>query len=311
MNWITNYVRPRINSIFSRREVPENLWQKCSECGTMLFHRELSDNLNVCTNCDHHMAITPRARFDALFDGGIFTEIKVPEPIADPLKFRDQKRYPDRMKAAQKKTGENEAMLVVEGEIGRTPIIAAAQDFAFMGGSMSMYVGNAILAAAERAVQRNLPLVLFSAAGGARMQEGILGLMQMPRTTIAVRMLKQAGLPYIVVLTHPTTGGVTASYAMLGDVQIAEPNALIGFAGARVIEQTIREKLPEGFQRAEYLLDHGILDRVTPRTKLRGELITIIRLLMGMPQQVVGDLPAPSETDEGATPAPAPETISK
>jgi len=301
MNWITNYVRPRINSIFSRREVPENLWQKCSECGTMLFHRELSDNQNVCTNCDHHMAITPRARFDALFDGGIFTEVKVPEPVADPLKFRDQKRYPDRMKAAQKKTGENEAMLVVEGEMGRTPIVAAAQDFAFMGGSMSMYVGNAIIAAAERAVEMKRPLVLFSAAGGARMQEGILGLMQMPRTTIAVQMLKQANLPYIVVLTHPTTGGVTASYAMLGDVHIAEPNALIGFAGARVIEQTIREKLPEGFQRAEYLLDHGILDRVTPRTKLRGELITIIRMLMGMPQQIVGDLPAPDQTDEAAS----------
>jgi len=302
MNWITNYVRPRINSIFSRREVPENLWQKCSECGTMLFHRELSDNQNVCTNCDHHMAITPRARFDALFDGGIFTEVDVPEVVADPLKFRDQKKYPDRMKAAQKKTGEKEAMLVVEGEI------AAGQDFSFMGGSMSMYVGNAILAAAERAVERKLPLVLFSAAGGARMQEGILGLMQMPRTTIAVQMLKQAGLPYIVVLTHPTTGGVTASYAMLGDVHIAEPNALIGFAGARVIEQTIREKLPEGFQRAEYLLDHGILDRVTKRTELRGELITIIRMLMGMPQQVVGDLAAPTEE---TAPDPKPEAVSE
>ncbi|NRB20550.1 MAG: acetyl-CoA carboxylase carboxyltransferase subunit beta [Rhodobacteraceae bacterium] len=298
MNWITNYVRPRINSIFSRREVPENLWQKCSECGTMLFHRELSDNLNVCTNCDHHMAITPRARFDALFDGGIFTEIEVPVPIADPLKFRDQKRYPDRLKAAQKKTGEGEAMLIAEGEMGRTPIVAAAQDFAFMGGSMSMYVGNAILAAAERAVTLKRPLVLFSAAGGARMQEGILGLMQMPRTTIAVQMLKQAGLPYIVVLTHPTTGGVTASYAMLGDVQIAEPNALIGFAGARVIEQTIREKLPEGFQRAEYLLDHGILDRVTKRNDLRKELITIIRMLMGLSPQIVGDLPAPEAVDQ-------------
>ena len=298
MNWITNYVRPRINSIFSRREVPENLWQKCSECGTMLFHRELSDNLNVCTNCDHHMAITPRARFDALFDGGIFTEIDVPVPIADPLKFRDQKRYPDRLKAAQKKTGEGEAMLIAEGEMGRTPIVAAAQDFAFMGGSMSMYVGNAILAAAERAVTLKRPLVLFSAAGGARMQEGILGLMQMPRTTIAVQMLKQAGLPYIVVLTHPTTGGVTASYAMLGDVQIAEPNALIGFAGARVIEQTIREKLPEGFQRAEYLLDHGILDRVTKRNDLRKELITIIRMLMGLSPQIVGDLPAPEAVDQ-------------
>lgn len=263
----------------------------------MLFHRELSDNQMVCTNCDHHMAITPRARFDALFDGGIFTEVDVPEPVADPLKFKDQKRYPDRMKAAQKKTGEKEAMLVAEGEMGRTPIVAAAQDFSFMGGSMSMYVGNAILAAAERAVELKRPLVLFSAAGGARMQEGILGLMQMPRTTIAVQMLKDAGLPYIVVLTHPTTGGVTASYAMLGDVHIAEPNALIGFAGARVIEQTIREKLPEGFQRAEYLLDHGILDRVTKRTELRGELITIIRMLMDLPPQIVGDLPAPSDAD--------------
>ena len=295
MNWITNYVRPRINSIFSRREVPENLWTKCDECGTMLFHRELSDNLNVCTHCDHHMAITPRDRFNALFDGGIFVEVKVPEPITDPLQFKDQKKYPERMKAAQKKTAEKEAMLVAEGEIGRTPIVAAAQDFGFMGGSMGMYVGNAIIAAAERAVALKRPLVLFSAAGGARMQEGILSLMQMPRTTVAIQMLKEAGLPYIVVLTHPTTGGVTASYAMLGDVQIAEPNALICFAGPRVIEQTIREKLPEGFQRAEYLLDHGMLDRVTPRTHMRDELITIIRMLMKQPPAVVGDLPAPSE----------------
>ncbi|MGR3760991.1 acetyl-CoA carboxylase, carboxyltransferase subunit beta [Roseobacteraceae bacterium NS-SX3] len=300
MNWITNYVRPRINSIFSRREVPENLWRKCDECGTMLFHRELSDNLNVCTNCGHHMHITPRDRFTALFDGGIFTEVKVPEPLADPLKFRDQKKYPDRMKAAQKKTGEKEAMLVASGEIGRTPIIAAAQDFSFMGGSMGMYVGNAIIAAAEEAVKLKRPLVLFSAAGGARMQEGILSLMQMPRTTVAVQMLKEAGLPYIVVLTHPTTGGVTASYAMLGDVHIAEPNALICFAGPRVIEQTIREKLPEGFQRAEYLLDHGMLDRVTPRTEMREELITITRMLMGLPPQVVGDLPSPNEEEKAA-----------
>ena len=293
MNWITNYVRPRINSIFSRRETPENLWHKCDECGTMLFHRELRDNLNVCTNCGHHMGITPRDRFAALFDGGIFSEIDVPEPLADPLHFRDQKKYPDRMKAAQKSTGEKEAMLVAVGEIGRTPIVAAAQDFSFMGGSMGMYVGNAIIAAAEAAVKLNRPLILFSAAGGARMQEGILSLMQMPRSTVAIQMLKEAGLPYIVVLTHPTTGGVTASYAMLGDVQIAEPNALICFAGPRVIEQTIREKLPEGFQRAEYLLDHGMLDRVTPRTEMRDELITITRMLMGMPQAVKGDLPKP------------------
>ncbi|PSL21236.1 acetyl-CoA carboxylase, carboxyltransferase subunit beta [Shimia abyssi] len=293
MNWITNYVRPRINSIFSRREVPDNLWTKCDECGTMLFHRELSANLNVCTQCDHHMGITPRARFEALFDGGVFVDVAVPEPTADPLQFRDQKKYPDRMKAAQKKTGEKEAMLVVEGEIGRTPIVAACQDFSFMGGSMGMYVGNAIIAAAQRAVELKRPLILFSAAGGARMQEGILSLMQMPRTTVAVQMLKEAGLPYIVVLTHPTTGGVTASYAMLGDVQISEPNALVCFAGPRVIEQTIREKLPEGFQRAEYLLDHGMLDRVTKRTEMRSELITITRMLLGLPPAVAGDLPAP------------------
>ena len=295
MNWISNYVRPKINSLFSRREVPENLWTKCPECGTMLFHRELAENLNVCTNCDHHMAFKPRERFKALFDGGIFTEIDVPQPIADPLHFRDQKKYPDRLKAAQKSTGEKEAMLVAEGEIGRTPIVAAAQDFSFMGGSMGMYVGNAIIAAAERAVEMKRPLILFSAAGGARMQEGILSLMQMPRTTVAVRMLKEAGLPYIVVLTHPTTGGVTASYAMLGDVHIAEPNALICFAGPRVIEQTIREKLPEGFQRAEYLLDHGMLDRVTHRKNLRDELITITRMLLALPPAIKGDLPSPKE----------------
>ncbi len=311
MNWITNYVRPRINSIFSRREMPENLWTKCSECGTMLFHRELSDNLNVCTGCDHHMAITPRDRFTALFDGGIFTEVKVPKPIADPLNFRDQKRYPDRLKAAQKTTREAEAMLVAEGEIGRTPIVAAAQDFSFMAGSMGMYVGNAIIAAAERAVKLKRPLVLFSAAGGARMQEGILSLMQMPRTTVAVQMLKEANLPYIVVLTHPTTGGVTASYAMLGDIQISEPNALICFAGPRVIEQTIREKLPEGFQRAEYLLDHGMLDRVTHRTKMRDELITILRMLTGEPPAISGELPAPAGgeiSDAKADPVALPET---
>ena len=303
MNWITNYVRPRINSIFSRRDTPENLWRKCDECGTMLFHRELAENLNVCTSCGHHMAITPRERFAALFDGGVFTEVAVPEVLEDPLKFRDQKRYPERMKAAQKATGEKEAMLVVEGEIGRTPIVATAQDFSFMGGSMGMYVGNAIVAAAERAVTLKRPLILFSAAGGARMQEGILSLMQMPRTTVAVQMLKEAGLPYIVVLTHPTTGGVTASYAMLGDVQIAEPNALICFAGPRVIEQTLGERLPDGFQRAEYLLDHGMLDRVTPRPQMRDELISITRMLLGLPPAVAGDLPPPDPAPEAGTEA--------
>ncbi|ADE84001.1 acetyl-CoA carboxylase, carboxyltransferase subunit beta [Rhodobacter capsulatus] len=302
MNWISNYVRPKINSLFSRREMPENLWTKCPECGTMLFHREVTDNLNVCTNCDHHMAITPRDRFEALFDLGAFTEVKVPEPIADPLHFRDQKKYPDRMKAAQKSTGEKEAMLVVEGEVGKTRIVAVGQDFSFMGGSMGMYVGNAILAAAQRAIELHCPMVLFSAAGGARMQEGILSLMQMPRSTVAVQMLKDAGLPYVVVLTHPTTGGVTASYAMLGDVQIAEPNSLICFAGPRVIEQTIRETLPEGFQRAEYLLDHGMLDRVTHRKKLREELIVILRMMMRLPPPIWGELPPPGPAPTEAAP---------
>lgn len=301
MNWISNYVRPTINSLFSRREVPENLWTKCDDCGTMLFHRELSDNMNVCTNCGHHLPIGARDRLFTLFDGGIFNEVEVPEPVADPLHFKDQKKYTDRIRDARKKTGEKDAMLVAEGDMIRTPVVVAVQDFSFMGGSMSMYVGNAIIAAAERAIALKRPLILFSAAGGARMQEGILGLMQMPRTTIAVQMLKEAGLPYIVVLTHPTTGGVTASYAMLGDVQIAEPNALIGFAGARVIEQTIGEKLPEGFQRAEYLLDHGMLDRVTKRTELKEELVTIIRLLMKQGPAIHGDLPAP---DAGEAPAP-------
>ncbi|MFN6977504.1 MAG: acetyl-CoA carboxylase, carboxyltransferase subunit beta [Gemmobacter sp.] len=314
MNWITEYVRPKINSLFSRREVPENLWTKCPECGTMLFHRELADNVNVCTSCDHHLPITPRERFDALFDAGVWTEVKVPEPIPDPLQFRDQKRYADRIKAAQKDSGARDAMLVAEGEVLRTPMIVAAQDFTFMAGSMGMYVGNALIAAASRAVETKRPLVVFTASGGARMQEGILSLMQMPRSTVAVEMVKEARLPYITVLTHPTTGGVTASYAMLGDIQIAEPGALICFAGPRVIEQTIREKLPEGFQRAEYLLDHGMLDRVIHRRAMRDELAAIARLLMRQPPPVKGDLapPTPEPTPEPITePTPVPDPAPK
>lgn len=298
MNWISNYVRPRINSLFSRRDVPENLWTKCSECGTMLFHRELSQNINVCPNCDHHMNISPRERLISLFDDGVFFIAEIPKPISDPLGFKDQKKYPERMKAAQKKTDSEEAMLVAEGDIGRTKIVAAVQDFSFMGGSMGMYVGNAIIVACKLAVEKKCPLVLFSAAGGARMQEGILSLMQMPRTTVAIQLLKEAKLPFIVVLTHPTTGGVTASYAMLGDVQIAEPNALICFAGPRVIEQTIREKLPEGFQRAEYLLDHGMLDRVIHRKNLKEELVVLTRMLMGLSPAIKGDLPKPDDLEK-------------
>ena len=304
MNWISNYVRPKINSLFSRREVPENLWVKCDSCGAMLFHRELEASLQVCTSCGHHMPISPRDRFTALFDGGVFLEVEVPKPLVDPLGFRDQKKYVDRLRDARKATAAEEAMLVVEGEIAKLRVVAAAQDFSFMAGSMGMHVGNAIVAAAERAVKLKAPLVLFSAAGGARMQEGILSLMQMPRTTVAVQMLKEARLPYVVVLTHPTTGGVTASYAMLGDVQIAEPNALICFAGPRVIEQTIRETLPEGFQRAEYLLEHGMLDRVTPRKALRGELASLLRLLMGLPAPVQGELTVQPLPEPVAPPLP-------
>ncbi|GHA48003.1 acetyl-coenzyme A carboxylase carboxyl transferase subunit beta [Amylibacter ulvae] len=298
MNWISNYVRPKINSLFSRRETPDNLWTKCDECSTMLFHRELADNLNVCVNCGHHMNIIPRERFASLFDGGTFAEFEAKAPNADPLKFRDQKKYPDRLRAAQKKTGEKDAMLLGYGDLGRTKVVMAAQDFGFMGGSMGMAVGNAIIAACEHAVNMKCPLILFSAAGGARMQEGILSLMQMPRTTVALQMLKEADLPFIVVLTHPTTGGVTASYAMLGDVHIAEPNALIGFAGARVIEQTIREKLPDGFQRAEYLLDHGMIDRVTKRQDMRDELISIVRMLMKLPPAIAADLEPPAKIED-------------
>ncbi|MEM8754034.1 MAG: acetyl-CoA carboxylase, carboxyltransferase subunit beta [Pseudomonadota bacterium] len=305
MNWISNYVRPKINSLFSRREMPENLWSKCDECGQMIFHRELAESLHVCPSCDHHMNITPRERFEALFDGGVFAEIGTPEAPADPLQFRDQKKYPDRLREARRSTGEHEAMLVAQGEIGGVTTVCAGQDFAFMAGSMGIAVGDALIAAAEQAVKNAAPLVVFSAAGGARMQEGILSLMQMPRTTIAVQMVKEAGLPFIVVLTHPTTGGVTASYAMLGDVQIAEPNALICFAGPRVIEQTIREKLPEGFQRAEYLLDHGMLDMVVDRRKMRDELATLLRLLLKKEPRSHGDLPPPAVEEVSPEPAPA------
>ena len=305
MNWINNYVRPKINSLFSRREIPENLWTKCDECGTMLFHRELAQNLRVCTNCGNHMHLPARERLAALFDAGAFAEVAVPRPRADPLHFRDQKRYPERLRAAQKATGEPEAMIVADGEILQTPAVVAVQDFGFMAGSMGMYVGNAMIAAATRAVERRRPLVAFTAAGGARMQEGILSLMQMPRTTVAVEMLREAGLPYLVVLTHPTTGGVTASFAMLGDVHIAEPGALICFAGPRVIEQTIRETLPEGFQRAEYLLDHGMIDRVTPRAAQREEIARILRMLTGAGPVVHGALPRPDPAESLPRPAAA------
>lgn len=293
MNWINNLSLPKINDFFQRREMPENLWRKCENCEQMIFHRELKQNLYVCPHCEHHMRIGPIERLESLYDYGSYTLVEVADPVADPLNFRDEKRYTDRLREARRNTGEKEAMVVAHGRIGDVDTVSAVQNFGFMGGSMGMAVGDSLLKAAETAVDRKAPLLVFSAAGGARMQEGILSLMQMPRSTIAVQMVREAGLPYITVITHPTTGGVTASYAMLGDIQIAEPNALICFAGPRVIEQTIREKLPEGFQRSEYLLEHGMLDMVVPRTRLRAELVKTLRMLMHLPMLPAGQLPEP------------------
>ena len=290
MNWISNFVRPKIDAIFSKKETSENLWIKCQKCDSMIFHREFKDALNVCPNCNHHMYISPMERFESLLDNGSFNLIDYDKPISDPLNFKDSKKYTDRLKEAQKQTGQDEAILISEGKMGGMDVILACQDFKFMGGSMGMAVGNAILSGVQASVKKGAPFILFAAAGGARMQESVLSLVQMPRTTVAVEMLREANLPYIVVLTNPTTGGVTASYAMLGDIQIAEPNALICFAGPRVIEQTIREKLPEGFQRSEYLLDHGMLDSVISRKNLREELIKIIHLLSNSPPPIRGNL---------------------
>lgn len=277
MNWVTR-VRNAIPFI-TKRETAETLWHKCAGCQAMIFLREFEENQSVCPKCDHHGRIGPAARFDALFDNENYDILKPPVVGEDPLKFKDTKKYVDRIKAARAATGETDAMKTARGKINDQTVIVSVQDFAFMGGSMGMAVGEAFIDAVKAAIRAKCPYVIFTAAGGARMQEGILSLMQMPRSTVAIQMLHDAGLPYIVVLTDPTTGGVTASYAMLGDVQIAEPGALIGFAGQRVIEQTIREKLPEGFQRAEYLLEHGMIDMVTHRHDLRGVLSQLIGYL--------------------------------
>ena len=277
MSWITR-TRQQLTGMLSRRETPDNLWTKCRGCGAMVYTKEFEENQSVCPRCDHHERIGPKARFAQIFDGES-VPVAVPKVAEDPLKFRDQKRYVERLRAAKAATGEPEAMTVRDGQIGGVRAIVAVQNFAFMGGSMGLGVGEAFLAGTQAAVAAGVPFIVFTAAGGARMQEGILSLMQMPRTTVGLAELKEAGLPYVVVLTDPTTGGVTASYAMLGDVQIAEPGALIGFAGQRVIEQTIREKLPEGFQRAEYLLSHGMLDMVVHRRELKDTLARLLSLL--------------------------------
>ena len=277
MNWVTR-VRNAIPFI-AKRETAETLWHKCKGCNTMIFLKEYEENQSVCPKCDFHGRIGPAERFAAIFDADSFTVLPMPRVVEDPLKFKDSKKYPDRIKAARAATGEQDAMVSARGTIDGHAAVVSVQDFAFMGGSMGMAVGEAFIAAAQEALKAKCPYVIFTAAGGARMQEGILSLMQMPRTTVAIQMLREAGLPYIVVLTDPTTGGVTASYAMLGDIQIAEPGALIGFAGQRVIEQTIREKLPEGFQRAEYLLDHGMVDMVTHRHELKTTLARLVDYL--------------------------------
>jgi len=291
VSWLTDFVRPRLRSLVRKAETPDNLWLQCANCGQMIFHRELRERKHVCPHCDHHMRLDAADRLAMLFDHGIYETIELPEAPVDPLRFRDRRRYTDRLKDAQAALRTKDAMRVAHGVIGDQPAVAALLDFAFMGGSMGIAVGEAFLAAARLAVVQRAALIAVTASGGARMQEGILSLMQMPRTTIAVSEVKEAGLPYIVLLTDPTTGGVSASFAMLGDVAIAEPGAAIGFAGQRVIQQTIRETLPENFQRAEYLHDHGIIDMVVHRRDLHDTLGRLLAMLM-QPK------PAPAEPVE-------------
>ncbi|HHG89229.1 MAG TPA: acetyl-CoA carboxylase carboxyltransferase subunit beta [Devosia sp.] len=289
MNWINNVVRPKIRSFLNKKETPDNLWVKCPVSGEMVFYKDLEANQWVVPGSGHHMRIKGRDRLASFFDGGVYEEIPMPEVAHDPLKFRDTKRYADRLRDNRNKTGMQDAVLAGEGHVLGHKIVACVQDFDFMGGSLGMAAGEAIITAMGQALANKLPFVMFAASGGARMQEGVLSLMQMPRTTVAVQRLREANLPYIVVLTNPTTGGVTASYAMLGDIQIAEPGAQIGFAGARVIEQTIREKLPEGFQRSKYLHEHGMLDMVVHRHNLRDTIGSLVGLLTKQPvsEQVV------------------------
>ncbi|WP_294280873.1 acetyl-CoA carboxylase, carboxyltransferase subunit beta [uncultured Sphingomonas sp.] len=282
MSWL-NSVRNVIPFVV-KKETPDNLWHKCKGCGQMVFTKELEDNLNVCPKCDHHDRIGPKARFRHLLDEGSCNELPAPKVPEDPLKFRDSKRYADRLKAARTNAAETDALVNARGTILGNKVVVGVQDFAFMGGSMGLAVGEAFVRGVEAAIADHCPYVIFTASGGARMQEGILSLMQMPRTTVAIQMLHDAGLPYIVVLTDPTSGGVMAAYAMLGDVQIAEPKATLAFTGRRVIENTIREKLPDDFQTSEYYLDHGMLDMVVHRRDLRERLATVIGYLTGSRQ---------------------------
>lgn len=281
MNWLTNFVRPKIRALVTQKtEVPDNLWVKCPGCGAMLFHRELEKNLHVCHHCGYHLRLKVDQRLDHLFDDAKYELHQLPAVPLDPLKFKDRKKYTDRLKDAQAETGHRDGLRIASGTIGGKPAVIAAFDFEFMGGSMGIAVGSGIVRAGEIAVKNNAALIVIPASGGARMQEGILSLMQMPRTTIAVQRMREAKLPYIVLLTDPTTGGVSASFAMLGDIHIAEPGAQIGFAGKRVIQETIREKLPEGFQTAEYLMDHGAVDLVIARKDLPETFARILGVLI-------------------------------
>ncbi|MEJ8310658.1 acetyl-CoA carboxylase, carboxyltransferase subunit beta [Agrobacterium larrymoorei] len=290
MNWITNYVRPRINSMLGRRDTPENLWIKCPETGEMVFHKDLEDNKWVIPASGFHMKMPAKARLADLFDDGAYEALPQPKVAQDPLKFRDSKKYADRLRDSRVKTEQEDTILAGVGKLQGLKIVAVVHEFQFMGGSLGIAAGEAIVKAFERAISERCPLVMFPASGGARMQEGILSLMQLPRTTVAVNMLKEAGMPYIVVLTNPTTGGVTASYAMLGDVHIAEPGAEICFAGKRVIEQTIREKLPEGFQTSEYLLDHGMVDMVVDRHAIPDTLANLLKIMTKAPANTSKDI---------------------
>lgn len=300
MNWINNVVRPKIRSLLPKREVPDNLWIKCPESGEMVFHRDLEANQWVIPNSGYHMKMPARSRLEILFDDSTWDEIDLPEVAADPLKFRDERKYTDRLRDARAKTGRNDAILASTGKLFGQSVTAAVQDFNFMGGSLGMAAGEGLVTSMMQAVSLKTPYILFASSGGARMQEGILSLMQMPRVTVAVQELRDHGLPYLVVLTNPTTGGVTASYAMLGDVHLAEPGALIGFAGPRVIEQTIREKLPSGFQRSEYLMDHGMVDMVVHRHELKQTLFNLCSILMKW--QPVTDVAAPGPSEPSSEP---------
>jgi acetyl-CoA carboxylase carboxyl transferase subunit beta len=303
VSWLSEFVRPKIRALVGAKDVPDNLWHKCPACEQMLFHRELEENLHVCHACGHHMRVSARQRLEMLFDDGAFTRVDVPAVTPDPLKFRDSRRYTERLKEAQSKSGEREAIVVGHGTVKGQPAVIAAFDFSFMGGSMGQAVGAGLLIAADTALAQDAALIAVPASGGARMQEGMLSLIQMPRTVIAVDRVRDAGLPYIVLLTDPTTGGVSASFAMLGDIQIAEPGAMIGFAGKRVIQDTVREDLPEGFQTAEYLCDHGMVDMVVARGELPatiGRLLSLLRNTENPEATGLLAIPGPART----TPAP-------